>query len=130
MTYSSFKYKHTFRVVSCDLPVAVFFLSWLKFSSSNCYPLICFINVSLTSILVNPKPFYEMSNFLNLYSKVWISLIKGRLVTLKQAKVPTLTVFLTQIICNYIILMWRVLNGDIIIFSYFIHLCCLQFRSF
>lgn len=45
-------------VVSCDLLIVVFFLSSLKFSSSNCLDLIYLMNVSLHSMLANTPHFF------------------------------------------------------------------------
>lgn len=68
-------------------------LMLFNFISSYYLALIWPSDVDLTSQLANTSPLSETPNYIKYDARVWISLVKGRLDTLKQARLPILNDF-------------------------------------
>ena len=84
-TYSPFQIEYTISIMNgllCLTNRSLIF-KLLQYSSSNSLALISANKVSLTSLISNNPPRSKMPYCLNLYSKVWISLAKSYLDTLK-----------------------------------------------
>lgn len=70
-----------------------FLINLLQLAFSNSLPFIRLRNIYRTSILANTPPLTKTLNCINRIARVWTSLSKGHLVTLKQAKITILIEF-------------------------------------